>query len=58
MVPGATHLFAQKKKEAEAARDRAASAQKQADAASVGVRRYAAAVYQQNGSLGDLEGPF
>jgi peptidoglycan DL-endopeptidase CwlO len=41
--------------EADAARARAASAQRGADAASLQVRQYAAAVYQQGGSLGDLE---
>ncbi|HEY7721564.1 MAG TPA: C40 family peptidase [Pedococcus sp.] len=41
--------------EADAARARAASAQRRADAASLEVRQYAAAVYQQGGSLGDLE---
>lgn len=41
--------------EADAARGRAASAQRLADAASLEVRQYAAAVYQQGGSLGDLE---
>ena len=41
--------------EADAARARAASAQRGADAASLEVRQYAAAVYQQGGSLGDLE---
>jgi peptidoglycan DL-endopeptidase CwlO len=37
------------------ARARAAAAQQQADTASLAVRRYAAAVYQQGGSLGELE---
>ena len=52
---GARLQLAQKKKAAQAALARAASAQKQADTASLDVRRYAAAVYQQGGSLGDLE---
>lgn len=45
----------QKRREAAAARGRAAKAQEQAEAASLEVRQYAAAVYQQGGSLGDLE---
>jgi cell wall-associated NlpC family hydrolase len=52
---GARLQLEQKKKAAQAAGARAASAQKQADTASLDVRRYAAAVYQQGGSLGDLE---
>ena len=40
---------------AKAARHRAAQAQKVADAASLEIRQYAAAVYQQGGSLGQLE---
>ncbi len=52
---GARLELQRKQREAEAARARAGSAQKQADTASLAVRRYAAAVYQQGGSLGDLE---
>jgi cell wall-associated NlpC family hydrolase len=52
---GARLELQRKQKVAADARKRAASAQKQADAAGLAVRRYAAAVYQQGGSLGDLE---
>lgn len=52
---GAQYELGKKQAAAQAARERAASAQLQADAASTEVRQYAAAVYQQGGSLGDLE---
>ena len=52
---GARLELQRRQRETEAARSRAASAQEQADTASLAVRRYAAAVYQQGGSLGDLE---
>lgn len=52
---GARLELQRKQRDAETARARADSAQKQADSAGLAVRRYAAAVYQQGGSLGDLE---
>ena len=52
---GAQYELGKKRAAAQAAGERAASAQRQADAASTEVRQYAAAVYQQGGSLGDLE---
>ena len=52
---GARLELQRRQREADAARARAGSAQKQADSAGLAVRRYAAAVYQQGGSLGDLE---
>ena len=52
---GARFRLDQRTAEATAARQRAAAAQKIADAASLQVRRYAATVYQQGGSFGELE---
>ncbi|TQJ49355.1 C40 family peptidase [Phycicoccus sp. SLBN-51] len=52
---GARLELQRKQQAADQARARAGVAQKQADTASLAVRRYAAAVYQQNGSLGDVE---
>ena len=52
---GARLELQRKQQAADEAKARAGVAQKQADTASLAVRRYAAAVYQQNGSLGDVE---
>ena len=52
---GARLELQRKQKAAAEAKARAGVAQKHADTASLAVRRYAAAVYQQNGSLGDVE---
>ena len=52
---GARYELDQRSAEAVAARKRAARAQHLADAAGLQVRRYAASVYQQGGSLGELE---
>jgi cell wall-associated NlpC family hydrolase len=52
---GARLKLARRSAEARAAQQRAAQAEQVAEAASLEVRQYAAAVYQQGGSLGDLE---
>jgi cell wall-associated NlpC family hydrolase len=52
---GARLELQRKQKAADEAKARAGVAQTHADTASLAVRRYAAAVYQQNGSLGDVE---
>jgi cell wall-associated NlpC family hydrolase len=52
---GARYELDQRTAEATAAKKRAADAQSRADAASLVVRRYAATVYQEGGSLGSLE---
>jgi peptidoglycan DL-endopeptidase CwlO len=51
---GALFELSQRTAEATAAKKRAAQAQQVADAASLVVRRYAATVYQQGGSMGEL----
>jgi cell wall-associated NlpC family hydrolase len=52
---GARFRLDQRTAETVAAKKRAAAAQQVADAASLEVRRYAATVYQQGGSVGELE---
>ncbi|GAB3072678.1 C40 family peptidase [Pedococcus soli] len=52
---GARVALEQRAAESAAAQKRAAAAQKIADSASLEVRRYAANVYQQGGSFGELE---
>ncbi len=52
---GARVALGQRATESAAAQKRAAAAQQIADSASLEVRRYAASVYQQGGSFGELE---
>ncbi len=52
---GARYALDQAAAESAAAQKRSAAAQKIADSASLEVRRYAATVYQQGGSFGELE---
>ena len=52
---GARYELDKRSAETVAAKKRAAQAQQVADAAGLQVRRYAASVYQQGGSLGELE---
>ncbi|WP_406829469.1 NlpC/P60 family protein [Pedococcus sp. KACC 23699] len=52
---GARYALDQATAESAAAQKRSAAAQKIADSASLEVRRYAATVYQQGGSFGELE---
>ena len=52
---GARYQLDRRKAETSAAQKRAAAARELADAANLEVRRYAAVMYQQGGSLGELE---